>query len=323
MDMLNKIDVKLKDFQPCNEWERRDDMYMDQSTGRIYTIFTDNTSRCLNLLTLPLPILSAGVNLLYRGVILITLSHFWLDCDDEMPYDLKNRLINAGIDLARLLATPLIYIALQVVAIYELFKPLDGAKLYASIERLGYSHVARPGIQPINLAFFPKNIWNNSKDAEAENRKLRSDLRSVWQLGNNLDTLRSRNPQNGLQPREGGGDGGRPDHPRPPAFSPSSTNLPSSIERQVLDIHQGMATAIADKQKREIETREKLKLSKENRKANLDEQVAKIRATVAHLPPDDKTRLLTEEYIKEHIKTHESIYDSLGGIATACGVATR
>lgn len=67
----------------------------------------------------------------------------------EKEYNLKGRIISAGGDLLRIVATPISLIGLELSAIYGIFNPFDGRKLYASFERATYGkHILAPCFQP-------------------------------------------------------------------------------------------------------------------------------------------------------------------------------
>ena len=80
-------------------------------------------------------------NVAYRILKLATLSHFWSEKDGETKYDFKARLADAGKDLLRIVATPISILGLELAAIYGTFRPYDGRKLYASIERATYGNL--------------------------------------------------------------------------------------------------------------------------------------------------------------------------------------
>jgi len=49
----------------------------------------------------------------------------------------------------RIVATPLVLVALELSALYGIFRPYDGRKLYASFERMQYNHwILAPCFQP-------------------------------------------------------------------------------------------------------------------------------------------------------------------------------
>jgi len=158
---VNKIDVNLKDFQLCSEWvSHEDEFYVeDQATGRAYasTAYgiqlkdSDIRGMCLFTSFGVLPALTCIVNLVARVVILISGYPFWHGLDTA-PYSFKERLIDTGRHLAALLATPLLFVALECAAIFGVIHPLNGRKLYASIERLSFLFVGLPSFQPMFLS---------------------------------------------------------------------------------------------------------------------------------------------------------------------------
>jgi hypothetical protein len=80
----------------------------------------------------------------YRILKLVTLSHFWMP--QEGTYSFKARLKDAGIDLLRIVATPVALVGLELAAIYGTFNPYDGRKLYARLctETLSWPHAFNP-----------------------------------------------------------------------------------------------------------------------------------------------------------------------------------
>ena len=105
------------------------------------------------LLTLGTPLVHAIasiINVAIRVFKLITFSHFRAERnEDKGHYNFRARLADAGIDLCRVIATPLSFVCLELAALYGLIRPYDGRKLYASIERATYgSFILAPCFQP-------------------------------------------------------------------------------------------------------------------------------------------------------------------------------
>ncbi len=158
--------VKFRDFQPINKWTPdfegriwvildsdgrtvKDPMtIIDHSTQRRYLNEFPGTIRCKSFwLILGTPI--AGLcGLVYRVVKLVTLAHFWLEKEEEKSYSLKGRLVDAGADFLKIITAPLVIIGLELAAIYGVFRPYDGRKLYATIERAAQVELLAPCFQP-------------------------------------------------------------------------------------------------------------------------------------------------------------------------------
>jgi hypothetical protein len=148
--------VLLKDFQPVNSWKpdpNSPDCLIDQTTGRRYGNESAGVVRIKAiLLTLSTPfvhpiaaIANVGVKLLQ----LVSLSHFWYPNDQETAYDFKGRLSDAGKDLSRIVCAPLVFVGLELAAVYGIVRPYDGRKLYASLERAEYGDaILAPCFQP-------------------------------------------------------------------------------------------------------------------------------------------------------------------------------
>lgn len=161
------MDVVLKDFQPINSWtpdldgptwqwgECRGEpkFLIDSSTNRKYFNECRGIVRVKSfLLTMGTPIvhvLAAVRNVAFIILKIMILVYFWIDKDGEDSYNFKARLTDVGIDLLRIIATPLAIIGLECAAIYGVFRPYDGRKLYATIERAEYdSYILAPCFQP-------------------------------------------------------------------------------------------------------------------------------------------------------------------------------
>ncbi|KIC74701.1 hypothetical protein DB42_AZ00560 [Neochlamydia sp. EPS4] len=153
----------LANFQLINGWKPALDSakwsdgspkyLIDTSTGRKYWNEPKNSVRfkCF-LLILGTPIvhsLASLVNTAYRIVKLASFSHFWTGKATENSYSFKGRLKDAGQDLLRVVTPPVVLVGLELAAIYGIFTPYNGRKLYASIERAQYGKFTlAPCFQP-------------------------------------------------------------------------------------------------------------------------------------------------------------------------------
>lgn len=157
--------IQLADFKPVNEWaiwqdgpqwkdgEDRttgDPRYItDTITGKNYL----NESKALIrfkcfLLTPVTPfvhVIASLCNVVYRILKLVTFYHFLINKKGETEYNFKARLADAGKDLLRIITTPFSILALELAAIYGIFNPYDGRKLYASVERVTYGALIAKG----------------------------------------------------------------------------------------------------------------------------------------------------------------------------------
>ena len=156
-------DIKLNDFRPINTWIPNQESPKDSSSGEPLLIKDKSTGRdYLNqprsivglkcfFLTLGTPLVhipASLINLALRIAKIVTLSHFWAPCCCKHD-SFKARATAAGEDLLRIIATPLALLALELSALYGLFRPYDGMKLYASTERATYgSFILAPCFQP-------------------------------------------------------------------------------------------------------------------------------------------------------------------------------
>jgi hypothetical protein len=162
------MNIVKGDFQPYNNW-KLDTMgekwslgfgcklepkfIIDQTTNRRY--FNESKGvvgfKCF-LLSIGTPFihgLASIANIAYRILKIVTLAHLWLPKDGEKSYQIKQRLHDLGFDCLRIIATPLTYVCLEMSALYGLFTPYNGRKLYASIERAAYGNfILAPCFQP-------------------------------------------------------------------------------------------------------------------------------------------------------------------------------
>lgn len=148
------MSVTLSDFLPVNTWKFYEDgiipgksgysefipaRLMDMSTGREYLDESKSTIRkkcgLLILGTLPLHSLAAILSIANKILKLISFYHFWSNKEDEEEFSFKARLKDAGEDFVKIIASPIAVVGLELAAIYGVFRPYDGRKLYATIER--------------------------------------------------------------------------------------------------------------------------------------------------------------------------------------------
>ncbi len=160
------VDLNLNDFRPISSWndEIGGRLWLNPEVGPMYTevgpMYTidESTSRkYLNqraqvlviknfLLVLGSPIaqiyfLSAKSLYLIRDLFINLLC-----CNVA---SLKNRIWQVSRNVGVLVSMPLIYVLLELSALYGLVRPFDGRKLYASFERLAgdFDYLA-PCFQP-------------------------------------------------------------------------------------------------------------------------------------------------------------------------------
>ena len=73
---------------------------------------------------------------------------FWVSKGGENE-SFDTRLREAKLDLLRIFTSPIAILALELVAIYGIYDPMNGRKLYASIERAQYEDpILAPCFQP-------------------------------------------------------------------------------------------------------------------------------------------------------------------------------
>ena len=157
------MDVCLSDFSYFNSWKEdvggetfkcgTPKYVIDSSTQRKYLNESHWTVRfkCVGLtIATPFVHLVAGVvNIAIRTIKLITFYHFWKPKSGD-SYNLKGRVIDAVIDICKIIHTPLEYIWLEFTAIVGILFPYNARKVYASIERDLYDgwYYLAPCFQP-------------------------------------------------------------------------------------------------------------------------------------------------------------------------------
>ena len=156
---FNIFDTTWKELKNGEKWPNGAPKYLvdmstgDMKTGRKYWNESKDlvSFKCL-LLILGTPIyhfMASLLNVAYRIVKLVSFFHFWVDKEGEKSYSLKERFKDAGQDLLRIVVTPIAIIGLEFTAIYGVFSPYNGRKLYASIERAQYErYIVAPCFQP-------------------------------------------------------------------------------------------------------------------------------------------------------------------------------
>jgi hypothetical protein len=145
--------ISLSHFIPCNRWdEEQGGLYIiDKSNEDEYFNDSPNVKRlkCLALVAAT-PIvhaISTVLNAANRIAKLVTLSHFWHPSAND--YSFTQRFFEFGKDLIRVAFAPMIYIGLELSAIYGLILPYDGGKLYATFERCAFGRdLLAPCFQP-------------------------------------------------------------------------------------------------------------------------------------------------------------------------------
>lgn len=143
---------KKEDLIPWNHWEidtkgpkwsdvDEPQFIIDKSTGRRYLNESKGWIRfkCF-WITLGTPLIHGFmsiVNIIYRVFKTLLGGEFWF-WRVGFSYNFKARIINVGIDLLRIVLTPIALLGLQLASLYGVFNPLDGRKLYTMIERCYY-----------------------------------------------------------------------------------------------------------------------------------------------------------------------------------------
>lgn len=147
-----KNPLTMGDFCPWNSWEKDGGAIVDKTTGYMYGSEPTMLSRfkCF-LVALGTPFfhtLSVIVNIVYRVLKILSFHDYW-----GSNKSFKACLIEQGKDFFRIVAAPLVLVALELSAIYGLVCPREGKKLYASFDRLMFYHIVDyNGFLPVHFA---------------------------------------------------------------------------------------------------------------------------------------------------------------------------
>lgn len=158
--------MKLNDFQLVNKWvpdtegPKWDDYGYGLTGQPKYIIDQTTNKKFLNeskkiirikcaILTIATPIkkpLFAIPICAFRVIKILSFSHFW---QSKYRTTKGQPFREAGKDVLKIAATPLAIIGLECAAIYGVFRPHDGRKIYANIETaVFYPFVLAPCFQP-------------------------------------------------------------------------------------------------------------------------------------------------------------------------------
>ncbi len=147
LDERKNYPVRLSHFMPCTKFLDG----VDSSNGDWYWEDSPRVTRlkCLALATAT-PIvqaISTLLNLANRIAKLVSFAHFWHPSQEQ--YCLRERAWSFGKDLLRVAFSPIIYVGLELSALYGLILPNNGQKLYATFERAAFGKaVLAPCFQP-------------------------------------------------------------------------------------------------------------------------------------------------------------------------------
>ncbi len=170
-DERNSHPIAFSHFSPCTEFTNDDsnDLYIVDSSNRDRYLADDpkvTRLKCLLLATATPIIHPIGLllNLANRIAKLISFAHFWHPSAEH--YSLNEKLWAVGKDLLRVASSPIIYISLELSALYGLFLPNQARKLYATFERCAFGKaLLAPCFQPYATAHlggapgYAMNAW--------------------------------------------------------------------------------------------------------------------------------------------------------------------
>lgn len=145
----NNLFVKTtsRDFRPINQWQVEElgkttetwhnygvkaKFIVDQTTGKRYlnqsTINIRTKCFALSFVTLFLQPILFTIN---------AIAHIYDSCVKLAHGEVKKGFLEIAKTIGRIILFPFTLIALEFAALYGVFNPYDGRKLYASIERVG------------------------------------------------------------------------------------------------------------------------------------------------------------------------------------------
>jgi hypothetical protein len=152
-DIRDKRPIHLSHFIPCNEWTSTQGSHyvIDKSTGDRYANEQARIKRlkCLVMAAATPVVHSASMtlNLANRIIKLVTFAHFWHP--SHKGYSLQECCLDYGKDLLRVAFTPILFLGLELSAVYGVFSPNDGGKLFATFERCLFEQgILAPCLQP-------------------------------------------------------------------------------------------------------------------------------------------------------------------------------
>lgn len=139
----HKIPITVSNFNPCTKWvesRARKAWVIDTGDGYEYLNDPGKRVKCLVLVgaTLIVHAVALVLNIANRIAKFLSFAHLWYPNSNE-AYNFQDRFIEWCGDLLRIALTPIIYIGLELAAIYGTIMPFDGAKLYATFERYIYA----------------------------------------------------------------------------------------------------------------------------------------------------------------------------------------
>ncbi len=150
---MNSISSCCQSFHPINQWRQDTDSpvwvwNISHEKAYMYVIDLGTGDKYLNEEPLLISIkcfvaavftpiihpFAIIINLIIRIIKLVSFFEFWKEVPEELEYNLKNRFFEYGKDFLRILIAPFILLLLELSALYGIFAPRDGRKLYASFE---------------------------------------------------------------------------------------------------------------------------------------------------------------------------------------------
>lgn len=158
--MNQSVNIVAKDFCVFNKWRvdhQSERFYdgqprhlIDESTGRRYLnedkLVVGFKCFLLTIGTLPVHLIASSIKVLQCAFNAV---FAFIQPAPHTGYNLKNRISDSLLNIAKIVIAPTVIALLEVSAVYGIFSPYNGRKLYASLERSYYgSFILAPCFQP-------------------------------------------------------------------------------------------------------------------------------------------------------------------------------
>ena len=142
------MQISLGNFTPVNQWIPDDAattwkdsderaLLIDQTTGNRYLNISEKTLlACSAIVVVVSPIIEA-IGVVANVIDFASFTIYWIKGEDANTENyFIAKIINVGIRLLKIAAAPISFVALELAAIYGLFRPYDGRKMYEIITRV-------------------------------------------------------------------------------------------------------------------------------------------------------------------------------------------
>ncbi len=148
------MQISLGNFTPVNQWIPEDSattwkdsdekaLLVDQTTGNRYLNISENTLRaCSAIVVVVSPIIEA-IAIVANVIDLASFTLYLIKGPNANTADyFIAKIVNVGIRLLKIASAPISLVALELAAIYGLFRPHDGRKMYEIISRVSIDNLS-------------------------------------------------------------------------------------------------------------------------------------------------------------------------------------